>query len=155
MEITIRKAKKADAKSIAELHKKVVREVNSEFYSPEAIKEWIKDISETNVIYQLHNSDWIVAVEDDKLVGFGQYSVIDGEIYQINVEPNFLKQKIGKSLYDYMEDKFKIAGKEKIFLNATLNAVGFYQRLGFVRKGKNAIGLVNMIKMEKSLRDSQ
>ncbi len=132
-----------------------MREVNSEFYSPEAVSEWLRDILEENVKYQFQNSDWIVAEEKGKLVGFGQYSVADGEIYQINVDPDFLKQGIGRRLYDVMEDKFKNAGKEKISLNATLNAVGFYQRLGFVRKGKNAIGLVNMIKMEKFLHDSQ
>lgn len=155
MQITIRKAKTDDAKVIAELHKKVVREVNAKFYSSEAIREWLGNISEENVRYQFQNSDWIVAKESGRLVGFGQYSVVDGEIYQINVDPDFLKQGIGRRLYDMMEDKFKNVGKEKISLNATLNAVGFYERLGFTRKGKTHIGLVKMIKMEKSLRDSQ
>lgn len=155
MEIIIRKAKTDDAKVITELHKKVVREVNSEFYSPEAIKEWLDAISEENTRKQLQNSDWIVAEIDGKIIGFGQYSVDDEEIYQINVNLNFLKQKIGKSLYDYMEDKFRTAGKKKISLNSTLNAVGFYQRLGFVEKGEIHIGLVKMVQMEKSLRVSQ
>ncbi|MDO8668814.1 MAG: GNAT family N-acetyltransferase [Candidatus Buchananbacteria bacterium] len=151
-EIIIRKAEMDDAKAIAELHKKVVTEINSESYSPEAIEEWAKDISEENVLYQLQNSDWIIAEADDKLVGFGQYSVADGEIYQINVDPNFLKKKIGKKLYDYMESKFRGAVREKISLNATLNAVGFYQKLGFVEIQEIHMGLIKMIKMEKSLR---
>lgn len=153
--ITIRKAETDDAKNIAELHKKVVKKINSEFYSPEAISEWLRDISEENVKYQFQNSDWIVAEENNKLVGFGQYSIADAEIHQINVDPDFLKRKIGRGLYDYMEDKLKSAGKEKISLNATLNAVGFYQRLGFIEKEEEYIGLVKTVKMEKSMWYSQ
>ena len=131
MHITIKKAGLDDAKAIAELHKKVVSEVNSKYYPVEAIEEWIKDISEKNVRYQLQNSDWIVADANDKLVGFGQYSVADGEIYQINVSPDFLNQNIGKELYNYMENDFMSRGIKRISLNSTLNAVGFYQKLKF------------------------
>lgn len=153
MKITIRKAKLSDAKLVAELHKKVVIEVNSKFYSLETIEEWTKDISEGNVKYQFQNSDWIVAEGDGKLVGFGQYSISDGQVFQINVDPNYINQNIGKRLYDYMENDFRNNGKEKISLNSTLNAVRFYQKLGFKMIGETYIGSIKMIKMEKFLKE--
>ena len=152
IKIMIRKAKLEDVKSIAELHKKVVNEVNSKFYSAETIKEWIRDILKENVVNQLQNSNWIVAEIDGKIVGFGQYSVTDGEIYQINVSPDYLKQNIGKGLYDYMEKDFRDNGAEKICLNSTLNAVEFYQKLGFKMLEETRIGSIKMVKMEKFLR---
>ena len=155
MQITIRKMRSEDAKVIAELHKKVVREINSEFYSQGAIKEWTKDISEENVKHQFQNSDWIAAESNNKLVGFGQYSVVDGEIYQINVSPDFLNQNIGRKLYDYMENDFMSRRVEKISLNSTLNAIGFYQKLGFKIVREIYIGSIKMMKMEKFLRPQE
>lgn len=151
IQIKIRKAALGDAKTIAELHKKIVSKINARYYSAEAIKEWLKDISEENVRYQLQNSDWIVAEAGDKLVGFGQYS-LSGEIYQINVDPDCLKQNIGKELYEYMENDFRSKRTDKISLNSTLNAVEFYQKLGFRILEKTYIGSIKMVKMEKSLR---
>ena len=151
MQITVRKAKLKDVKLIAELHKKVVNEINAKFYSTEAIKEWIEDISEENVKHQFQNSDWIVASVNDKLVGFGQYSIVDGETDQINVSPDFLSQNIGKKLYNYMENDFRNNGVEKIRLKSTLNAVGFYEKLGFKVVQEVYVGLVKTMGMEKFL----
>lgn len=152
MKITIRKAKSKDAKIIAELHKKVVSGVNSKYYPTEAIKEWIKDISEENVRYQFQNSYWIVAEIDNKVVGFGQYSVNDGEIDQINVDPDYLNQNIGVKMYNYMENNLRSRGVKKICLNSTPNATGFYQKLGFKKIQETNLKSIKMIKMEKSLR---
>ena len=155
MKIAIRKAKIDDVGVIVELHRKAVEEINSDFYSPKAIKEWLKDISEENVKHQFQNSSWIVAKTNNKLVGFGQYSVDGGEIYQINIDPKYVKQGVGRKLYEHMENTFENRGIEKISLNSTLNAIEFYKKLGFKVVGKTFIGSVEMIKMEKSLRASQ
>ncbi|QQG46054.1 MAG: GNAT family N-acetyltransferase [Candidatus Niyogibacteria bacterium] len=155
MQVIIRKAELRDAKVIAELHKKVVSEVNSKFYPVEAIEEWSKDISEKNVKNQFRNSDWIVAEAGNKLVGFGQYLAAEGRVFQINVSPEYLNQSIGRKLYDYMENDFISKKVEKIELNSTLNAIGFYQKLGFKMVEEIYIGSIKMIKMEKSLRASQ
>ncbi len=152
MQVTIRKTEVQDAKAIATLHKKVVNEVNSKFYSPEQIKEWIGNISEENVRRQFQNSDWIVAEVDGKIVGFGQYSVSDGEINQINVDPDYFNQNIGKGLYDYMENDFRTKGVEKICLNSTLNATEFYQKLGFGIVQEIFFKHLKMMRMEKFLR---
>ena len=155
MKIAIRKAKIDDVGVIVELHRKAVEEINSDFYSPKAIKEWLKDISEENVKHQFQNSSWIVAKTNNKLVGFGQYSVDGGEIYQINIDPKYVKQGVGRKLYEHMENTFENRKIEKISLNSTLNAIEFYKKLGFKVVGKTFIGSVEMIKMEKSLRASQ
>ena len=155
IKITIRKAKSEDAGAISELHKRVVGEVNARHYPAEVIREWIQDISEESVRYQFQNSDWIVVEDNGKLVGFWKYSVDDCEIYQINVGQNHTKQGIGRKLYEYMENEFESGGAEKISLNSTLNAMEFYQRLGFKTIERTFIGSVEMIKMEKSLRGRQ
>ena len=154
--IQIRKAKTKDIRAITKLHKKIVSEVNSAFYSPEVIKEWLNKISEGNVNHQFQNSVWIVAEIDSKIIGFGQYSVKDRQIYQINVDPKYLNQNIGKRLYEYIENGFKNNEIGKINLNSTLNAVGFYQKLGFEIVQEINFKLsrqsLKMVKMEKSLR---
>jgi ribosomal protein S18 acetylase RimI-like enzyme len=148
MRIKNRKAELRDAKAIAELHKKVVNKINARYYSAEAIKEWLKGISEENVKHQFQNSDWIVAETGDKLVGFGQYSS-DGKIYQINVDPDYLGQNIGKGVYEYIENDFISRGIEKIDSNSTLNAVEFYRKLGFRTLEETYVGSIKLLKMEK------
>lgn len=153
--IQIRKAQLKDSEAIAKLHRRIISKINVAFYPPEAIKEWLSDISAENTKQQFKNSIWIVAEISNKIVGFGQYSIADGEIYQINVSPDNLKQGIGKRIYDYMENDFRKNGVKEISLNSTLNAVGFYQELGFKIVKELDFKLkkefLKMIKMKKSL----
>jgi len=51
-----------------------------------------------------------------------------------------------------MEKDFRDNGAEKICLNSTLNAVEFYQKLGFKMLEETRIGSIKMVKMEKFLR---
>jgi len=153
--VVIRKATTNDACAIAELHKKVVSKVNAKFYSTEIIEEWVSDITEDNVEYQFVNSAWIVAETGGRIIGFGQYSISDEQICQINVDPDYMNRNIGKRLYDYIENDFRSNDVKKIFLNSTLNAVGFYKKLGFkvIRKINFKLNKqsLEMSKMEKFL----
>jgi ribosomal protein S18 acetylase RimI-like enzyme len=129
MQIT--KLQKNQLDTVVNIHKTCVSETNSKVYPKPVIQEWLNQINANNIVEQLSNSEWIVAKTNDTLLGFAQYSVEDGYLYQINVLPDFQGQQLGKRLFEYIEKEFKDKGVDEIKLNSTLNAVPFYKKLGF------------------------
>lgn len=153
MQIT--KLQKNQINDLIKLHKSCITETNSKFYPKHVIKEWLRQISSENVIDQLNDSIWIVAEKDKKMIGFAQYSIDDGYLYQINVHPDFQGRLIGKKLYEYIEKAFIREDAKEIRLNSTLNAVVFYKNLGFKKVKKIGFQLdkeeLEMIEMVKTL----
>jgi ribosomal protein S18 acetylase RimI-like enzyme len=115
------------------LHRKVVIEENGKYYSKEIIKEWLSQISPENISQQLSIKDtpWYLIENEDKLVGFCQFSTDDGCLYQINIDPQYIGKGYGKQLYSFIENKFISVGEKKIELWATINAKEFYEKQGF------------------------
>jgi ribosomal protein S18 acetylase RimI-like enzyme len=147
----ISKAQKENVSEIVKIHKKCVQESNSRLYSTVIIEDWLKQINVENVLSQFKNSSWIVMKDNDRLVGFAQYSIKDGIIYQIQIAPEYQKKGYGKKLYNYIEKDFTRERQTKIMLNATLNATAFYERLGFKVLESINFGNIEMVKMEKKL----
>ncbi|MFH1566276.1 MAG: GNAT family N-acetyltransferase [bacterium] len=150
----IRKAFRADIPKIVFIHKDCVFKINSKFYSLKVIKEWVSTINQQNVLEQFKSTGWVVCEVDKEIVGFAQYSIKDKTLFQIQVSPKFQRKNIGAKLYKYIEEEFLKSGLKIMFLNSTLNAVPFYDRLGFrkVRGIKFELERysVEMVKMEKT-----
>jgi len=134
--ISIKPAIIKDIPVIVSIHKDCVAEINSKFYPDQVIKEWLGQISKSNVLKQFKDSSWIVARLENQIVGFAQYSIKTGEIFQINTNSKFLRQGIGEELYQFILKDFQKHHSKKISLNSTLNAVPFYGKLGFKSLGK-------------------
>ncbi|MBU2104375.1 MAG: GNAT family N-acetyltransferase, partial [Nanoarchaeota archaeon] len=148
--------KRAILKNIPEIvaiHKNCVLKTNANFYSKEVINEWIDQISEKSVNEQFKNSSWYILLIKNKIIGFAQFSLNDGELYQININSRYQNRGYGKLLYDFIEKQFKKNHNKKIFLNSTLNAFEFYKALGFKSLGEIKFKLnkykIKMIKMKK------
>jgi ribosomal protein S18 acetylase RimI-like enzyme len=131
VKLNIRKINNKDIKEIVLIHKECVTKTNSKRYSPEIIDEWLKQINEKNVLDQLETTQWLVLEADSNVLGFCQYDLNEGELYQIQIHPKFQGKGYGKRLYTFVEEDFKVNKKHLISLYATLNAVPFYESLGF------------------------
>ena len=138
-------------KTIVSIHKQCVSCSNSPHYSIDIIKEWLSQISVKNVINQLaKTSEWIISEEKNQIVGFAQYSLVDKEIYQIQILPSEQGGGYGKKLYQYIEKDFKKNNVKQISLYSTLNAISFYKSLGFKSIGKKNFKLVKTsVEMEE------
>lgn len=153
--ILIRKANKEDIKEIEKIHKDCVKKINAKFYSSAIVQEWLKQISAENIKDQFKNSIWAVLLIKEKIVGFVQFSIRTKELFQINIKPSLNGRGYGKKMYEYIEKYFIKKRVKIISLNATLNAVKFYNKLGFKKVKRIKFKLNNefleMIKMEKHL----
>lgn len=153
----IRKVTSKDITNIVKLHRKVVSQTNAKLYEPNIIKEWLSQITTENVKNQLKvvTTSWYILELDSKIIGFCQFPVAKRIIYQLNIDPEYQGKGYGKTLYNFMEKKFIESEAKEIELNSTLNAVTFYEHLGFKIKQNIKYKLIDtemdMFEMSKIL----
>jgi putative acetyltransferase len=132
----IRPATSSDAPSIAELHRASILGLCAREYTSEQLAAWIAALPER---YEpLVESATVMVMEDDGVVvGFGVCSPQQGLINATYVSPGATGRSIGRRLMTAMEAAIGARGAREIRLNATLNAVGFYESLGYTSEGES------------------
>lgn len=118
------------------------------------VKSYFK---EKNIASRLKNQYEIyIYVQDNEIIGFIEIQNAD-TVTNIFIDPNHQRHKAGSQLLDYAIARCQEINPqvEKITLDASLQAVGFYQHYGFVRlpRMKKVMG-VEMYVMEKKLKNN-
>lgn len=120
------------------------------FFEPFALKRNIveDELEESS----LH----LLASKNGNVLGYLRLTLTEKEaiISQMIVEQSVRKQGLGKELMTIALEKIKPFGLNKVILDSRLNALKFYEKLGFKSVGEvfssRKNGLLHM-KMEKSL----
>ncbi len=79
------------------------------------------------------------------------------EVKGMFVDPQFQGRKIGKKLLDFLENCARESGIVQLFLDSSLNAVGFYRSTGYVfvedRMYETGLqtGCIHVVRMSKVL----
>ena len=129
----IRAATIEDLSKILEINLRSIFEICVSHYKLEVLKQWVGSRSEASFSRSFYRRQLFVAEEeeDGQLCGF--LDVTPGEILAIYTEPSRERQGIGrKLLFRGIEEALK--GKCEVVLNASLNAVTFYEKYGFVKE---------------------
>lgn len=159
MSATIRRAVEADAREISLIRKVSVAEVCRTHYPADQIARWagVGSPPHPQTYEQLMRDALVYVAEvDGVLVGFGVLSTERTTLSALYVLPDYLRQGVGSQLFDAMEAEARAAGVTRIVLNATLNAVAFYETCGFVTFCEETHTLsggltLRCVRMEKSL----
>jgi putative acetyltransferase len=130
--LIIRRAKEEDCPSIARVHTSAVRAIPISHYAPEEIEAWAIPRKIESYHQSIHDKEFYVATEGEIIVGFGVLNRETHEIEAVYVSPEAKGQGVGLKLLQKLEEKGRGLGLEALHLNASLNAVGFYQRAGYV-----------------------
>lgn len=136
----IRRATPRDVPSICEMHNSSIRELCLGPYSQEQIDDWISALKPDGYIKAMEMLEFILAVERD-IVGLSIFDPGKGELTALYVSPRHAGHGIGMMLVAEVEALAAEAGISRLHLNSTLNAVGFYERAGFVRHGDSSYTL--------------
>ncbi len=106
--------------------------------------------SEVSVRSELSNplSDWLVAEEDGKLIGYvGSQSVApEADVMNLAVAPEWRKKGIGRALMKALIEQLHSRGITALFLEvriSNLPAQNLYRGLGFVEVGRRPKYYVN------------
>lgn len=155
MKIIIEQYKSEDCTALAELFFETVHRINRKDYSPRQLKAWAPqrpDIALWNA--SLERNLCLVARCGDRIVGFTDMRE-DGYLDRLYVHHRFQRRGIARMLTENLERRAREKGTEKIFTEASITALPFFEAQGYRRvriqsvKRKD-VEMTNYL-MEKSL----
>ena len=127
-EMQLREYIPSDVDQLAELFHQTVHSVNGKEYSTEQLHAWANgkvDLQEWNRSFLEHYT--IVAVENDRIVGFGDIDR-SGYLDRLYVHKDHQRKGIASAICDRLEQQ---AGKQIITTHASITARPFFERRGY------------------------
>jgi len=131
--VKIRRATPRDIPSICEMHNSSIRELCLGPYSQDQIDDWVSALNPHGYVKVMETLEFILAVEKE-IVGLSILDPGKAELTALYVSPRHVGQGIGTMLVAEVEALSGEADIHALHLSSTLNAVGFYERTGFVRQ---------------------
>jgi GNAT superfamily N-acetyltransferase len=145
--IIIRRAKEDDCLTIARVHASAVRAIPISYYAPEEIEAWAIPHKLESYQQFVHNREFYVATKDEVIVGFGVLNPETRQIEAVYASPETRGQGVGLKLLQKLEEQGRGLGFEALHLNASLNAVGFYQRAGYLAQEESKYRLASGVEI--------
>lgn len=134
--IITRKANSADIDGIKKVVNESVLELCKNHYTAEELQSLLAQYPSRQLYEKwLHERVLVVAEHEGKIIGFAQYFPPDSSIEAVHVLPAYVKKGVGKMVMVLIEEIAKTQGAKKITLGSSLNAVGFYEKCGYSKKG--------------------
>jgi putative acetyltransferase len=135
---TIRPAGLADAEAMCALHKASVRRLCAGAYTVQEIEAWLAEREPSGFRHAMTDGGEtiLVAELDGAVVGFA--SIKESMLLGLYVEPA-RGRGAGRLLLAAAEDHVRRQGGIVLSLQATLNAVPFYRRHGFMRRDRSTV----------------
>lgn len=133
---SIRPARAEDAHAITALRDRTIRTVVAPLglYTPEQIDQWAGTFSPELSAAVIAEGNSYVSEIENHVVGFGRLQVSDAGVLHIRgifVDADFIHRGLGRQMVEYLLALAQSRGERAVELIATLNARGFYERLGF------------------------
>ena len=99
--------------------------------------------SEMSIASELQSlwSYWLVAAEDDRVIGYvgSQSSIDEADVMNVAVHPDFRRQGIAEKLIDRLVEALKERGIHALLLEVRVSnapAIALYEKLGFSQVGR-------------------
>lgn len=147
--VTVRPAVVDDAAAISSLILRALHEVNIRDYGPVLIAEQSKNWTVEGVVARMKTRLTWVAVDGDEVVGVAGF---DGEQARtVFVRPDRHKRGVGALLMRTVETLARERGLDKLSVQSSITAQGFYRRIGYGPIRDVFHGAERTILMEKQL----
>ena len=150
-QIEIRRADLTDAQKIKDLHARSVRTLCWDHYTREQIFGWLRNstLAKFRKRLQLHRS--YVGEIDREIIGYVRWNPTSNELCSIFVDPDFVRQGIGRKLMGVAYKDAESFGVKELWLDASLNAVPFYKADGWQVRDRRMHGPLQCVRMTKEL----
>jgi putative acetyltransferase len=148
----VRRATRDDADRIAEAHMNSIHTLGVGWYGPDVIAAWGRPRSgEPYASAMAAGEEFFVAVEvaTHALFGFSAYRFADGKHRTaVYVVGEAARRGVGAALFREAERAAREAGATALHVDASLAAVAFYERNGFVALGRGEHRLSTGVPMD-------
>jgi putative acetyltransferase len=130
----IRRARQEDNEAIRRVHIRAVREIAKSHYTQEEIEAWAVPRKLEHYESSIREKEFYVAEENSEVVGFGTLNQETCEVEAVYVSPETARRGVGSEILRTLEERARDLGLKELHLDASLNAVSFYESAGFVRQ---------------------
>lgn len=128
----IRRARQEDCQSIARVHTAAVAGIRTLLYTPEELQSWAIPKKPESYEDSIRSKEFFVAEEDGMVTGFGVLNQESAEVEAVYVSPEVGRRGVGLELLRKLHERASAHGLTVLRLYASLNAVPFYKRAGYV-----------------------
>ena len=137
-EIVVRPAADADLDTIAAVQEAAILALGAGAYARDQLEAWARVGIETRHCL-LGQGSFFIAQIHREIVGVGGWSPDSGDrsaawIRYVFVRPDAVRKGIGRQVMVAVEASASAAGRSVLHVWSSLNAVGFYQALGYRRR---------------------
>lgn len=140
----IREAAPGDAEAIRNVHYQSIKELGTEVYTEEQVNAWARgcESADYTAAIEAEEGEFAIARSDDTVVGFGSLKLtspdeyesdVEAEVTGVYVHPSIARQGVGARIYAELERRAQTHGVQTLGLSVSLNAVPFYEALGYER----------------------
>jgi GNAT superfamily N-acetyltransferase len=139
----LRTASPHDRAPVSDLLSLSYRSLMADAYPADLLAQALPVITQANPILLASGRYGLIEDDAGRLLACGGWSlerpgtgeVVEGlaHVRHFAVHPDAVRRGLGRMLYQWCEDAARIAGMTRFECHASLNAEGFYRRLGFRR----------------------
>lgn len=147
--VEIRQATPADVEEISAVVLRCLRETNAQYYAADIMASVIENFSPEKIAARLADRIVWVAIVESTIIGTA--SLHGSWVRSVFVRPDRQGLGIGARLMQVIEDCADAQGIGQISVPPSINAEGFYRRLGFTHLRDEFHGQERVIVMVKSL----
>jgi putative acetyltransferase len=135
--LKIRRARQEDCHSICSVHAAAVSGIRTALYTPEEIQAWAVPKKPASYEESIRSKEFFVAEDGEAIVGFGVLNRELAEVEAVYVSPGAGRRGIGLKVLRKLEERANTLGLSVLRLNASLNAVPFYEKAGYVAQERS------------------
>ena len=132
---------------IGSVHAAAVRGIRTALYSPEEIQAWSVPKKPASYEEAVRSKEFFVAEDDEGIVGFGVLNQEVAEVEAVYVTPGAGRRGIGLEVLRKLEERANALGLRVLRLNASLNAVPFYEKAGYVAQERSKYRLLTGVEI--------
>lgn len=129
--LEIKRATPDDAERAFEIRREAIRGQCIGAYSAEQMALWTRGHASDGYSVLMEKQFYMGWLNDEP-VATGMLDLADGEIGALFVLPAYMGQGLGKAMLAHLEGVARQQAIEQVVLDATLNAVSFYNACGYV-----------------------
>lgn len=145
--LKIRRARQEDCHSIGIVHAAAVSGIRTGVYTPEEIQAWAVPKKPESYEESIRIKEFFVAEDEGVIVGFGVLNQEVAEVEAVYVSPEAGRRGIGLELLRKLEERASDLGIRELRLNASLNAVPFYEKAGYVAQERSKYRLLTGVEI--------
>ncbi len=145
--LNIRRAVSEDCQSIGSVHAAAVGGIRTTLYTPEEIQSWA--IPRKPDVYEelIRTREFFVAEAGGIIVGFGVLNQESAEVEAVYVSSEVGGRGIGLEVLRRLEERASVLGLGALRLNASLNAVPFYEKAGYIAQARSKYRLASGVEI--------